>query len=116
MQNIINITTDGLPTSFIFYDFNKDKKIDILSINTYNYQGYSINLHVNNGKNYVDETDKYFDVKSHQSKYTWIKWLRMFDYDKDGDFDIVGDGTYGFLENKKIHWKNNDGKFTQTIN
>lgn len=102
--------------SFIFFDFNNDKKIDIVSNNTYNYNGYNINLYLNNGNNFTDETSKYFDKTTHQSQYTWIKWLRMFDYDKDGDLDIVGEGTFGFLQNKKIHWKNNDNKFIETIN
>jgi hypothetical protein len=116
MKNITNITTEALPLSFIFYDFDKNGKIDILSTNTYNYQGYNINLYLNDGKNFVDETKKYFDVTSHQSKFTWIKWLRIFDYDKDGDLDIVGDGTFGSLLYKKIHWKNNNGKYNQIIN
>lgn len=113
-QTIIN--TKELPMSFVFYDFNGDKKIDIISNNTYNYQGYEISLYLNNGNNFTDETSKYFDKTTNQSQYTWIKLLRMFDYDKDGDLDIVGDGTFGFLENKKIHWRNDEGKFIQNIN
>lgn len=116
MNNSIVINTRELPMSFIFFDFNNDKKIDIVSNNTYNYNGYNINLYLNNGNNFTDETSKYFDKTTHQSQYTWIKWLRMFDYDKDGDLDIVGEGTFGFLQNKKIHWKNNDNKFIETIN
>ncbi len=116
MNNSFTINTNGLPMSFIFYDFNKDNKIDILSTNTYNYNGYNINLYLNNGNSFIDETKKYFDITFEQSKYTWIKWLRMFDYDNDGDLDIVGDGTFGSLENKKISWKNADNKFLQSIN
>jgi hypothetical protein len=47
---------------------------------------------------------------------SWIKWLRLFDYDKDGDLDIVADGLHGNLFNKEtnIYWKNNNGYFVWT--
>lgn len=115
-NDAISIKTNGLPLSFIFYDFNKDGKIDILSTNTYDYQGYNINLYNSNDDNFNDETLKYFDTIEERSQYTWIKLLRLFDYDKDGDLDVVGDGLFGNLSNKKIHWANNEGKFKRIVN
>jgi hypothetical protein len=35
----------------------------------------------------------------------------MFDVDKDGDLDIVGDGLYGTFINQKMEWINFEGKF-----
>ena len=115
-NNFISIKTNGLPLSFIFYDFNKDNKVDILSTNTYDYQGYNLNLYNSDNNNFNDETLKYFDAVDEKSQYTWIKLIRLFDYDKDGDLDVVGDGLFGSLTNKKIHWNNNDGKFKRVIN
>jgi hypothetical protein len=115
-NNFISIKTNGLPLSFIFYDFNKDNKVDILSTNTYDYQGYNLNLYNSDNNNFNDETLKYFDAVDEKSQYTWIKLIRLFDYDKDGDLDVVGDGLFGSLINKKIHWNNNEGKFKRVIN
>ena len=115
-NNVISIKTNGLPLSFIFYDFNKDNKVDILSTNTYDYQGYNLNLYNSDNNDFNDETLKYFDVVEERSQYTWIKLIRLFDYDKDGDLDVVGDGLFGSLLNKKIHWNNNEGKFKKIVN
>jgi hypothetical protein len=115
-NDVISIKTNGLPLSFIFYDFNKDNKVDILSTNTYDYQGYNINLYNSNNNNFNDETLNYFDAVEERSQYTWIKLIRFFDYDKDGDLDVVGDGLFGALDNKKIHWNNNEGKFKRIVN
>lgn len=116
MNNIIKIQTNGLPLSFIFYDFNKDGKVDILTTNTYDYQGYNLNLYCSVDNNFKDESSNYFDVISYKSRNTWIKLLRLFDIDRDGDLDVVGDGLFGDLEKGKIHWKNDEGKFKQIIN
>lgn len=115
-NDVISIKTNGLPLSFIFYDFNKDNKVDILSTNTYDYQGYNINLYNSDNNNFNDETLKYFDEVEERSQYTWIKLIRLFDQDKDGDLDVVGDGLFGSLSNKKIHWNNNEGKFKRVVN
>jgi hypothetical protein len=115
-NNVILIKTNGLPLSFIFYDFNKDNKVDILSINTYDYQGYNLNLYNSDNNDFKDETLKYFDSVEEKSQYTWIKLIRLFDYDKDGDLDVVGDGLFGALDGKKIHWNNNEGKFKKIVN
>lgn len=108
------INNDGMPLSFIFYDFNKDGKVDILTTNTYIYNGYNLKLHINNGSNFIDQTSTYFDNFDNKDNGTWIKWIRMFDIDKDGDLDIVGDGLYGSLLNKTIYWKCNKDIFNYT--
>ena len=87
-----------------------------MSTNTYDYQGYNINLYNSNNNNFIDETLNYFDAVEERSQYTWIKLIRFFDYDKDGDLDVVGDGLFGALDNKKIHWNNNEGKFKRIVN
>jgi len=105
------INNDGMPLSFIFYDFNKDGIVDILANNTYDYNGYNLKLYISNGSDYIEETDKYFSKIKNTSSRTWIKWIRMFDVDKDGDLDIVGDGLYGTFINQKMEWINFEGKF-----
>lgn len=42
---------------------------------------------------------------------TWAKWLRLFDFDSDGDLDIVADGKHGNMVGKIIYWQNNNGIF-----
>jgi hypothetical protein len=105
------INNDGMPLSFIFYDFNKDGIVDILTNNTYDYNGYNLKLYISNGNDYIEDTEKYFSKTKNTSSRTWIKWIRMFDVDKDGDLDIVGDGLYGTFINQKMEWINSDGKF-----
>lgn len=116
MSSAKNIQSDGMPLSFIFYDFNKDGNVDILTTNTYIYNGFNIKLYINDGQNFTDQTSKYFDTTTNNRNGTWIKWIRLFDYDKDGDLDIVGDGLYGTIMNNTIHWKNNKGTFNFTLN
>ena len=38
-----------------------------------------------------------------------------FDYDKDDDLDIVGDGLFGDINGNKIYWKNESGKFKELL-
>ncbi len=116
MQSAKTVQNDGMPLSFIFYDFNKDGEVDILTTNTYVYNGFNIKLYINEKENFTDQTTKYFDVTTNNSSGTWIKWVRLFDYDKDGDLDVVGDGLYGGILNNTIHWKNNKGTFNYTLN
>jgi hypothetical protein len=116
MSSAKNIQNDGMPLSFIFYDFNKDGNVDILTTNTYTYNGFNIKLYINDNQNFVDQTSKYFDMITNNSTGTWIKWIRLFDYDKDGDLDVVGDGLYGTILNNTIHWKNNKGTFNFILN
>jgi hypothetical protein len=78
------------------------------------YQGYALRLYLNRGKSFVNATKDYFNNSEEKGLNTWIKWVRLFDLDKDGDVDIVADGLYGALfdNRNKIHWQNNSGYFT----
>jgi len=100
-----------------FLDFNWDGNIDVLTMSNKNgYQGYELNLFLNTGTGFVDETSRYFDSYTGLGKNSWIKWIHLFDYDKDGDIDVVGDGLFGDLlgnQGRRIWWKNNGGKFVQ---
>jgi hypothetical protein len=98
-----------------FMDFDGDGRADILAMNNKDaYQGYALRLYLNRGKSFVNATKDYFNSSDEKGLNTWIKWIRLFDQDKDGDIDIVADGLYGslFANNTKIHWKNNTGFFT----
>ena len=98
-----------------FLDLNKDGKMDlILNSTLINYNGYKLYAFIQtDNSNFSNNTNEYFNEFEDNSNGTWIKWLRFFDYDKDGDIDIVGDGLYGNLLNKKIWWENTSNKFTK---
>jgi hypothetical protein len=100
-----------------FFDFNRDGQTDILTIsNKANYQGYGLRLFLNEKNVFKESTGTYFDVTTFTGKNAWIKWIHLFDYDYDGDIDVVGDGLFGDLNGtsgRKIWWKNNGGKFFQ---
>lgn len=98
-----------------FLDLNSDGKMDlILNSTSMNYNGYKLYAFIQiDNSNFSDKTNEYFNEYEENSNRTWIKWLRFFDHDKDGDVDIVGDGLYGSLLNKKIWWENTSNKFTK---
>jgi hypothetical protein len=101
----------------LFLDFDEDGKLDILTLNNVNgYQGYSLQLFLNRDKHYLEATKAYIDKNQESGTDTWVKWLRLFDYDKDGDLDIIADGLHGSLFNKQtqLYWKNNNGYFVWT--
>lgn len=100
-----------------FMDFDLDGKLDILTMsNKSGYNGYGLRLFLNKGNEFVDATSNYFDITSEEGQGGWIKWIHLFDYDNDGDIDVVGDGLFGVLngnKGRKIFWRNNNGKFNQ---
>ena len=78
-----------------------------------NYIGYNLDVFINKGNTFTRATDEYIENNFGTGVNNWIAWVRLFDYDKDGDVDIVGDGLYGDLLDKVIYWKNNGGKFVK---
>jgi hypothetical protein len=101
----------------LFLDFDEDGRMDLLTLNNVNsYQGYSLQLYLNRNSNFIEVTKEYFDKNRETGADSWIKWIRLFDIDKDGDLDIVADGLHGGLFNKQtqLYWKNNHGYFIWT--
>ena len=114
-QKAINIPVEtGLELMDIsFFDYNLDGKLDLLTMsNKDSYNGFQLSLYLNENNNYSNKTSDFFDQFAGLGKNNWIAWIRLFDYDKDGDLDIVGDGLYGDLNNHLIYWRNDRGKFT----
>jgi hypothetical protein len=99
-----------------FLDIDFDGKKDIITMsNKSGYNGFGLRLFLNKGGSFVDATNNYIDISSREGKNAWIKWIHLFDFDKDGDIDIVADGLFGDLsvsKGSKIYWKNNEGKFS----
>ncbi len=100
-----------------FLDYDKDNDIDIVLLSEINYKGFEIELLENNNGSFTNVTNSKIDISS-KPNTLWVSWVRIFDYDNDGDFDIVGDGfNYKNLENvpagkqpvPKAFWTN-DGK------
>ena len=100
-----------------FLDFDYDGKIDVLTMsNKSGYNGYGLRLFLNKGTSFVESTSTYFDVTDEVGNNAWIKWIRLFDYDGDGDLDVVADGLFGDLhgdKGRRIYWRNDAGKFKQ---
>lgn len=100
-----------------FLDYDKDNDIDIVLLSEINYKGFGIELLENNNGNFTNVTSSKIDI-SNKPNTLWVSWVRIFDFDNDGDFDIVGDGfNYKNLETTpagkqpvpKAYWIN-DGK------
>jgi hypothetical protein len=100
-----------------YLDFDFDGKIDVLTMsNKAGYNGYGLRLYLNKDSGFIESTKNYFDVTDETGKNAWIKWIRLFDYDGDGDLDVVADGLFGNLNGsygRRIYWKNELGKFKQ---
>jgi len=87
-----------------------------------NYKGYALRLYLqkSNGQ-FTEDSKSYFNVTQGSATNAWIKWIHLFDYDKDGDLDVVGDGIFGDVLGynpnnlKVVYWKNDQGKFIQVI-
>jgi hypothetical protein len=106
-----------------FLDFDKDGRVDLLTMsNLANYKGYALRLYLqkSNGQ-FTEDSKSYFNVTQGSATNGWIKWIHLFDYDKDGDLDVVGDGIFGDVLGynpnnlKVVYWRNDQGKFIQVI-
>lgn len=102
-----------------FFDFNTDGKLDVLTMsNLAGYQGYGMQLFLQSDSGFTDATSQFFNFYSGAGRNAWIKWIHLFDYDKDGDIDVVGDGLFGDLngsQGRKIWWRNKGGSFIQMM-
>ena len=89
-----NIQTDNT-LQFLdidFFDFDEDGIKEILVMNNkHTYNGYYLKLYKFNFESYSDITGSYFDETQYDGENSWIKWLHIFDYDRDGDLDILAD-------------------------
>lgn len=117
----INIQTDSsLEVMDIdFFDFDKDGKDEILVMNNRSfYKGYSLKLYDYKTNSADDITSLYFDDTEYDGPNSWIKWIHIFDFDKDGDLDIVADGLFGELYGTRgeiqIYWKNSGNRMIKT--
>jgi hypothetical protein len=99
-----------------FTDLEKDGDIDLILLHEINYRGFGIQILENRNNAFIDVTSSRVDVAS-VSNAIWTAWIRLFDVDNDGDYDLVTDG-FGYLVNQntagaqptpKINWIN-DGK------
>ena len=99
-----------------FTDLEKDGDMDLILLHEINYRGFGIQILENRNNAFIDVTSTRVDVASVPNAI-WTAWVRLFDLDNDGDYDLVTDG-FGYLVNQntagaqptpKINWIN-DGK------
>lgn len=117
-QNAISVPLESSlePMDIAFLDFNRDGIPDLLCMsNKDGYNGYGIRLFLYGNNKYTDATADYFDIHTDTGTNNWIKWIRLFDKDYDGDIDIVGDGFFGDLTKVRIFWQNENGKFVREV-
>lgn len=113
-SSAINIQSDNSleVMDISFLDFDGDGVKEILVMNNLNgYMGYSLKLYKFSFESHSDITENYFVNTLFRGDSAWIKWLRTFDFDGDGDLDIVGDGLFGILNGGSVVWKQFEGKF-----
>ena len=111
IQSDINLE----PMDIDFFDFDNDNVKDILVTNNINYNGYSLKLYNFSFQSFNEISSNYFDSTKFEGDNAWIKWIHIFDFDNDGDLDVVADGLFGEINPKQIgsntYWKNTSGKF-----
>lgn len=100
-----------------FSDIDSDGDIDIILLSEIDYKGFGIQIIENTKDKFIDITTLKVDVP-YMKNSLWFAWLRLFDIDYDGDYDLVGDGfDYKDIETRpaekqpvpKVLWIN-DGK------
>ncbi len=112
---------DGLAVMDIaFLDLNHNNKKDLIVLSNKNsYNGYEITFFYNHDNWFENITDQYIGPHDRYGFGSWMKWIRLFDIDGDGDLDIVGVGIMGqlYLNNPftELFWRNNQGFFEQVI-
>ena len=90
-----------------FSDIDNDGDTDVFLLSEIDNKGFGIQIFENKNNTFIDVTSSRMDI-SNKPNSLWFAWLRLFDIDNDGDYDLVGDG-YGYTQNQivpKIMWIN----------
>ena len=105
------------------FDYDNDGDFDIVSSVTPNYGGYLLQLYEQtNTREFLDVTSSKFDVftesfprnQGSDGDFPNFYYLRFYDKDDDGDFDIVPDGLATWGSNQyvnNLYWENIGGQF-----
>jgi len=97
-----------------FLDLDNDGLLDIV-INGLidgpnghtSYKGFVVKAFLNKGNLSFQETDEFINF-THQEEGAWYMWNFLYDFDKDGDIDIVPIGLpYQWEEEQEIFFSNN---------
>ena len=91
-----NVTLD-----FAFYDYDKDGDIDIFSNSNFDYNDeYYIQYFENNSGKFSNKTKAIFDGDSYKIfNHYAIDWIKVCDWDKDGNVEILIEGKNHKREN-----------------
>ena len=112
---LVEQTGGNLALDIDFYDFNNDGMIDIiLNMVGEGYNSSSIEIYINNGETFINETSDYLDHFNFYGNNNWIKWIHLYDIDFDGDIDLVADGLYAMSE--PLYWENINNTFQLRTN
>ncbi len=91
------------------FDFNRDGKADILSVQTNNnpfYQGAKLQVLISDGHGgFSDQSALYLD--SQPTLSGWIKYVSFADINKDGSLDMIGesgDGVVAYINDGSNHF------------
>jgi hypothetical protein len=91
-----NVTLD-----FAFYDYDKDGDIDIFSNSNFNYNDeYYIQYFENNTGQFENKTKTIFEGDSYKVlNHYAIDWIKLADWDKDGNPELLIEGKNHKREN-----------------
>jgi hypothetical protein len=91
-----NVTLD-----FAFYDYDKDGDIDIFSNSNFNYNDeYYIQYFENNAGQFENKTKTIFEGDSYKVlNHYAIDWIKLADWDKDGNPELLIEGKNHKREN-----------------
>jgi hypothetical protein len=104
-----------------FLDVDLDGQEDLVTMsNVDGYNGYGLSIFLKEESGgFSDATDRFATGTEGKGANTWIKWIRLFDAEHDGDIDLVGDGLFGDLSNpnryQMVFWRNDSGVFRRAF-
>ena len=110
----------GVAVDINILDVNKDGKHDIIlnrqgdgTGTQRRYYGCYIQILMQEaGNKFVDKTATLINGNPQLShpgiEWFWVDWIRPFDTDRDGDFDLVADDRFNNLQ-----WRNDNGVFVK---
>ena len=108
----VNISPQLEPMDIAFFDMNKNGFKDLIILSNVSYTSYILNVFTNDGNNFKDKTNEFIDIN--QGNEGWISRIRIFDFNNNGEFDLVPDGYFPNINDQnfpRFYWENVNGYY-----